>query len=122
MNDTEQHSPTAEMQVLVDQVIAPAFAAMLRPGECTRVTLEIGGVAGRQNATLTAEINAEEFVTFVSIPGQAHLSSENRRARLMSDLQDFLAEGTRTWGEFRPIPAVPIPPEPDAVPAADGLT
>ncbi len=99
------------MRRLVDQVIAPAFAAMPRGGECTHLTLEIRGTTRCHEATLSAVINAEDSVSFISIPDQVMEPPEDRRARLMSDLQDVIAEGTSTWGELRPVVSPDSPPE-----------
>lgn len=105
-------SPVAEAQSLMNQVIAPSFSVMLRAGECTTLTLEVHGITDLQQATLRAEINAEEFVSFLAVPGQVQEPAKQRRVRLMNELQDFIAEGTRTWGEYRPIATEP--PWPDA--------
>lgn len=108
---SDDWTPAAEMRRLVDQVIAPAFSAMLRHGECTHLTLEISGATRCHEATLSAVINAEDFVSFISIPDQLPLPVEDLRARLMSDLQDFIAEGTSTWGELRPVVSPDSPPD-----------
>ncbi len=96
----------------MNRVIAPSFFVMLRAGECTTLTLEVHGITDLQQATVRAEINAEEFVSFLVVPGQVQETPEQRRARLMNELQDFIAEGTRTWGEYRP--SRQNPPWPDA--------
>jgi len=106
-----QISESHEMDLVtaIEQIIVPVLQAMTKPGEVESLAL----TWAPPTATVTAPgppsvlllevvLRGEQFQSFVWASSDPPSSPAGIRARLASDLQDFVAESRFAWGELRP--------------------
>lgn len=94
---------------LLRSVIVPVISQLTRPGEVDRVTLTWADQHGpdqlmrHPDKGLFVElvIAGETAILPIWVPGEPELSHSELRARLASDLQDFVAESRFGWGQLR---------------------
>ena len=93
---------------LLRTVVTPVLDQLLRPGELqsVRVIPETDDDwPDSAEVSLRVVAVGEVFGFWVRVPGQVEESPAELRARLASDLQDFIAESRFGWAEQRPYPA-----------------
>lgn len=85
-----------DLTAVLRDVLVPVLAQLLRPGELERVDLR------QDDSTVWAELTLRGEVAHLWVwTGENALSDAALRARMASDLQDFIAESTFAWGQWR---------------------
>ena len=90
---------------LLSDVVTPVLDQLLRPGELDRVGLEpplTGPWPPSVAVRVQVVVVGEAFHFWAWNPGQVEEGPAELRARLASDLQDFIAESRFGWAEQRP--------------------
>ena len=97
-----------DLDELFSDVVTPVLDQMLRPGELDDVSAiptPTGPWPGSEGTLLRVVAAGEPFHFWVWTPGVVEETPAELRARLASDLQDFIAESRFGWAELRPYPA-----------------
>ena len=90
---------------LFRDVVAPVLDQLLRPGELDGIRLDppvTGAWPPSVSVLLQVTAVGETCHFWAWNPGQVDESAAELRARLASDLQDFIAESRFGWAEQRP--------------------
>ena len=90
---------------LLSDVVVPVLDQLLRPGELDQVGLEppvTGPWPPSEAVLLRVVVVGEAFGSWAWTPGQVDETAAELRARLASDLQDFIAESGFGWAQLRP--------------------
>jgi len=93
-----------DLDELFRAVVTPVLDQMLRPGELDEVSVTpapTGSWPGSEGTLLRVVAVGEALHFWVPTPGVAAESPTELRARLASDLQDFIAESRFGWAELR---------------------
>jgi hypothetical protein len=88
-------------------IIVPVLNALLTADEVDDVRVvrqRSGDGAGEREIRLAVTVQGEQSCHFLWREGQAEESPDEIRDRLVSELQDFIAESRFAWGEQRPCP------------------
>lgn len=108
MTDESVLGEPADLAGLLERVVLPVLRAMLEPGESVDdISLAWEGgppSRGRSDLLLSVVIETETFRWIALTQGAAQDDDARSRARLASDLQDFIAESRFARGELRPHP------------------
>lgn len=97
-----------DLDILCSKVAWPAVAAVLHPDELTSFKIEVRAQRGDGDfaVTLTVLAKSERYVDVVYESSWLDLGDhpiEYLRERLVSNLQDFVAESEFGWGELRKL-------------------
>lgn len=107
MYDTALGEP-ANTTWLLDRIVIPVVRAMIRSDESVDgISLAWEGdplSRGRSDLLLTLTVENETFRWIALTQEVAPENEQEARARLASDLQDFIAESRFARGELRPHP------------------